>query len=138
MLAESCIFCKIIRGEIPSQKVFENDEVLAFLDINPLSTGHTVVIPKRHAERLADLDEDWNAALGRVIGRLSKLVVSVVAAEGHNVLQNDGAVAGQVVPHVHYHIVPRWASDGLGYRWNAKSANADELTQLAQRIRAAL
>jgi histidine triad (HIT) family protein len=129
-----CVFCKIIAGDIPCHRVFENDHMLAFLDIAPLSQGHTVVIPKRHSERLEQLDPEVVAAIGRQLGLLGRRVVSATAAEGYNVLQNNGRVAGQVVPHVHFHIIPRRSDDGLGYRWNAKSAAQDELAALARRI----
>lgn len=133
----NCIFCKIIRGEIPCQRVFENEHLLAFLDINPLATGHTVVIPKHHAERLEDLSADQAADLARLFGRLAQAIVPTVGGEGYNLLQNNGSVAGQIVPHVHFHIIPRRADDGLGYRWNAKSASPDELAELSERIRTA-
>ena len=129
-----CVFCKIIAGDIPCHRVFENDHLLAFLDIAPLARGHTVVIPKAHAERLDQLDPEVVAEIGRQLGRIGRRVVSVTAAEGYNVLQNNGRVAGQVVPHVHFHIIPRRSDDGLGYRWNAKSAAQDELAALATRI----
>ena len=131
----NCIFCKIIRGEISCQRVFENEHLLAFLDINPLATGHTVVIPKHHAERLEDLSTDQAAELARSFGQLAQAIVSTVGGEGYNLLQNNGSVAGQVVPHVHFHIIPRRVDDGLGYRWNVKSASPEELAELAERIR---
>ena len=137
-LDPDCIFCKIIRGEIPAQRVFENDHLLAFLDINPLATGHTVVIPKTHAERLEQLPADTAGEVARSFGAIATALLKVTGAEGYNVLQNNGSVAGQVVPHVHFHLVPRRADDGLGYRWNAKSATAEELTALADRVRGAL
>ena len=133
----NCIFCKIIRGEIPCQRVFENKHLLAFLDINPLATGHTVVIPKHHADRLEDLSADQAAELARSFGQIAQAIVPTVGGEGYNILQNNGSVAGQVVPHVHFHIIPRRKGDGLGYRWNAKSALPDELAELAERIRTA-
>jgi len=129
-----CVFCKIIAGDIPCHRVFENDHLLAFLDIAPLARGHTVVIPKAHAERLDQLDPEVVAEIGRRLGRIGRRVVSATAAEGYNVLQNNGSVAGQVVPHVHFHIIPRRSGDGLGYRWNAKSVAQDELAALATRI----
>ena len=129
-----CVFCKIIAGDIPCHRVFENDHLLAFLDIAPLARGHTVVIPKAHAERLDQLDPEVVAEIGRRLGRIGRRVVSATAADGYNVLQNNGSVAGQVVPHVHFHIIPRRSDDGLGYRWNAKSAAQDELAALAARI----
>ena len=129
-----CVFCKIIAGDIPCHRVFENDHLLAFLDIAPLARGHTVVIPKAHAERLDEMDPEVVAEIGRRLGRIGRRVVSATAAEGYNVLQNNGSVAGQVVPHVHFHIIPRRSGDGLGYRWNAKSVAQDELAALATRI----
>ena len=129
-----CVFCKIIADDIPCHRVFENDHLLAFLDIAPLARGHTVVIPKAHAERLDQLDPEVVAEIGRRLGRIGRRVVSATAADGYNVLQNNGSVAGQVVPHVHFHIIPRRSGDGLGYRWNAKSAAKDELAALAARI----
>ena len=85
VLDNDCVFCKIIRGEIPAQRVFEDDHGLAFLDINPLSTGHTVLIPKHHAASLEDLPAEWSAGLARLFGRLAKAVVAAVGAEGYNV-----------------------------------------------------
>ena len=132
-----CVFCKIIRGEIPCQRIFDSPHVLAFLDINPLSQGHTVVIPKHHTERLEDLPEEWSVELARSFGLIARAVTGAVGAEAYNLLQNNGSLAGQVVPHVHFHIIPRRADDGLGYRWKAKPASADELRSLAERVRAA-
>ena len=85
-----------------------------------------MLIPKHHAASLEDLPAEWSAGLARLFGRLAKATVAAVGAEGYNVLLNNGAVAGQVVPHVHFHIVPRRADDGLGYRWKAKPADAGE------------
>ena len=138
VLDPGCVFCKIIRGEIPCQRVFENDRLLAFLDIGPLARGHTVIVPKHHCPNLEDLPEAFAAELGQAFGRIARALVSTVSAGGYNVLQNNGSVAGQLVPHVHFHIIPRHADDGLGYRWKAKSASAVELAELAQLIHAAL
>ncbi|MGD8452925.1 MAG: HIT family protein [Phycisphaerae bacterium] len=137
-LAADCVFCKIIRGEIPSQRVFEDEHVLGFLDIQPLAAGHTILIPRHHAKTLAELPAEWAAALAQAFGRVAQAVVSVVGAQGCNVLLNDGEVAGQVVPHVHFHIVPRRPADGLGYRWKASPAPPEQLATLAERVRAAL
>lgn len=137
-LNPGCIFCKIIRGDVPCQRVLDSERVLAFLDINPLAAGHTIVLPKHHVSDLIELPDEWAAELGRSFGRIAKVVVETVGAEGFNVLQNNGTVAGQVVPHVHFHVVPRRAGDGLGFRWKARAAVPAELNDLAQRIRAAL
>ena len=132
---EPSVFTRIIRGEIPCQKVFENDHVLAFLDVNPLAEGHTLVVPKRQVEQLHELSEQEVCEIAKVLGRLGERITRAVGAEGYNILQNNGAVAGQVVPHVHFHIIPRRAGDGLGYRWNARSASPEELAGVAERIR---
>ncbi len=134
--APDCIFCKIVSGAVPCHKLLESEQVLAFLDINPLADGHCVVIPKIHAERLDQLPAEQAAAVARVLGELGRRIIAAVAAEGFNVLQNNGACAGQVVPHVHFHIIPRRKGDGLGFRWNAKSSTPAALAALAQRIHA--
>jgi len=136
-VAVGCIFARIIAGEIPCQRVFENDQVLAFLDINPLSEGHTLLVPKRCVERLAELTPMEAAELGRQTLALSRRVLAATGAEGCNILLNDGRVAGQEVPHVHVHIVPRRAGDGLGYRWKAQPGDPQRLAALAERIRSA-
>ncbi len=134
--AQDSIFTKIVKGEIPCHRIFENDHILAFLDITPLSVGHTLVIPKRQAEKLEDLPPEDTAELARQLGAIARRVVSATGAEGYNILQNNGRAAGQEVPHVHFHIIPRRAGDGLGYRWKAKPAEQDTLAELARRINA--
>ena len=129
------IFTRIIPAEIPCHRLYEDDFVLAFLDINPLARGHTLVVPKREVERLDQLRPDEIAQLARCMGELGRRIVSATGAEGYNVLQNNGAAAGQVVPHVHFHIIPRRSGDGLGFRWNAHASDPVELAELAARIR---
>lgn len=129
------IFTRIVRGEIPCHRVFENERVLAFLDINPLAEGHTLVVPKRQVERLDQLPPDEAAEIARHLGRIAARVVAVTGAEGYNVLQNNGRAAGQEVPHVHFHIIPRRGGDGLGYRWHPKPAQHEALAALAARLR---
>lgn len=130
----SNIFEKIVAGEVPAHKVFENERVLAFLDINPLSEGHTLVIPKTRYERLEQMPTDLVAEVAQVVQRVARAVLAVVDAEDYNVLQNNGPTSGQVVRHVHFHIIPRRADDGLGYRWNAgELSDAD-----AERLREAI
>ncbi len=114
-----CIFCKIVAGEIPSAKLYEDEHVLAFMDINPLAEGHVLVIPKVHYETLDEMSADDVAALTRCLPGLVRAVRSAVHADGLNVLQNNGRVSGQVVMHVHIHLIPRVPGDGLGYRWPA-------------------
>ena len=132
MTDPSCIFCKIIAGAIPALRVYEDDQAFAFLDIGPLAEGHLLVIPKRHYHRLEDMDPDAVAAVARLLPRLSRAVIQVTGCPAYNVLQNNGKEAGQEVGHVHFHIIPRTAADGLGYRWNAGKyapGRAEELHQ---------
>lgn len=114
-----CIFCKIVTVEVPASVVYETDSVVAFLDINPLSDGHLLVIPREHYTRVTDLPPDDCTRLFAPVPRLARALLEVTGAEGINVLLNSGTVAGQVVPHVHCHLIPRKSDDGLGYRWNA-------------------
>lgn len=110
-MKNDCIFCAIAAGEIPSFKVYEDDLVLAYLDINPFSKGHTLVIPKEHSAGLLDTDD---AMLAGVIARVKKVAAHVTAklgCDGFNIVQNNGAAAGQTVNHIHFHIVPRWNGD---------------------------
>ncbi|MCC6357589.1 MAG: HIT family protein [Phycisphaerales bacterium] len=138
MSTSDSIFTRIIRGEIPCQRVFESPTVFAFLDINPLAPGHTLVVPKRQVERLEQLPENEAADIARVLGRIARAILDVTGAPDYNVLQNNGSSAGQVVPHVHFHIIPRREHDGLGFRWNPKPAGADELKALRDRLAAIL
>jgi histidine triad (HIT) family protein len=131
-----CIFCKIVAGEIPSARVWEDDQVIAFLDINPLAEGHTLIVPRSHAERLTELSAEQAAALFRPAPALAAAVLAATGAQGFNVLQNNGRCSGQAVGHVHVHIIPRVPDDGLGYRWPARPAAPGELDRLQKAIRA--
>lgn len=114
------IFAKIIRGEIPSHKIYEDDHVLAFLDVMPIARGHTLVIPKEPAETLDKLSDDAAAAIGRVLPRISRAVLAATGATAFNVLQNNGPLAHQAVLHVHFHIIPKLdETTGLGVGWPA-------------------
>jgi len=133
------IFGKIIRGEIPCHKIYEDAHVLAFLDINPLSSGHTLVIPKEPAETLDQLSEDAAAALGRVLPRICRAVIAASGTREYNVLENNGAGAHQAISHVHFHIIPKPnAREGLGIGWSVRPFDHARGAELAQRIRQAL
>ncbi|NLX05929.1 MAG: HIT family protein [Phycisphaerae bacterium] len=134
----ACIFCRIVAGEVPSLKVYEDDSALAFLDIGPLAEGHVLVIPKRHYERLEEMPAEEVGAVTRHLPVLAKAVLKATGAGAYNVLQNNGEVAGQAVGHVHFHIIPRTSGDGLGYRWNATSYAAGRDRQLQEAIVSAL
>ena len=130
-----CIFCKIIAGEIPVNKVYEDNSVFAFLDIGPLSDGHTLVIPKVHCTKLHDCDADVMADLGRVIGKIAKAVVESVSVADYNVTCNNGKPAGQLVEHLHFHIIPRKQGDEIFKRWPAKEYEKGQAEKIAEEIR---
>ncbi len=129
-----CIFCKIIAGQIPCHKLYEDDTVLAFLDIGPLSRGHCLVIPKAHYATLDETPPQVVAACASVLPRLGQAVVAVTGAAGWNVLQNNGAVAGQEVGHVHFHVIPRNKDDGQGFRWPAGKLDPGDAKRLVEEI----
>ncbi len=116
------VFSKILRGEIPCHRVYEDELVVAFLDINPISRGHTLVIPREPAETIDQLSEEAAAAIGRVLPRLSRAVLAATGARAFNILQNNGSLAHQAVEHVHFHIIPKHDDGtGLGIGWRASS-----------------
>ena len=113
-MTDDCPFCQILDGNIPARVVYEDEDVQAFLDANPLSRGHTLVVPKRHHKRVADMPDEERDAVFEALGRLGPSVQAAVDADGLNVGMNDGSAAGQEVPHVHGHLVPRFGGDGGG------------------------
>jgi histidine triad (HIT) family protein len=132
------IFSKIISGEIPCHKVYEDTHVLAFLDISPLSVGHTLVIPKEAKTQLHELSDESAAAIGRVLPRICRAVLKATGASAYNVLQNNGADAHQAVMHVHFHVIPKVAGEGLGVIWKAGRLDAERAKALADSIRGAM
>ncbi|KAJ2001196.1 Adenosine 5'-monophosphoramidase [Coemansia thaxteri] len=131
-LAAGCIFCKIIRGEIPSAKILETATTFAFLDIEPLSEGHALVIPKFHAEKMHQLPDEFLADAMPV----AKRVAAALGAENYNVLQNNGKLAHQAVPHVHFHVIPKPSTDkGLIIDWPAQKADSEQLKELARSLK---
>jgi histidine triad (HIT) family protein len=133
-----CIFCKIIDGAIPSMKVYEDDACFSFLDIGPLADGHLLVIPKDHHQQLDTMSAELVGRVTGVLPILARAVIQVTGAAGYNVLQNNGRLAGQAVDHVHFHIIPRQADDGLGYRWNAGQYPPGRAEQLHEAIQKTL
>jgi histidine triad (HIT) family protein len=132
------VFTRILRGELPCHKLYEDDHVLAFLDIFPIAPGHTLVIPKEPAETLDRLSDDAAAAIGRCLPRISRAVLAATGATAFNLLQNNGPSAHQAVFHVHFHIIPKLGEAGLGIGWKPGKLDGDEGTALAARITAAL
>ena len=135
---ERTIFDRILDGEIPCHRVYEDDHVLAFLDISPLSRGHMLVIPKERRAHLDELSDDAAAALGRALPRLCRALKAATGASAYNILQNNGSAAHQVVMHVHFHIIPKHGGGGLGLLWNAGRLEANEAAELLPRLEQAL
>ena len=130
------IFSRILRSEVPCHRIYEDEHVLAFLDVNPLSRGHTLVIPKEPAETLDQLSDEASAAIGRVLPRICRAVAKVSGISAYNVLQNNGTLAHQAVQHVHFHIIPKPDNtQGLGIRWPLSNLGEDA-ADLAKRIAA--
>ena len=133
------IFDRILSGAVPCHRVYEDDRVLAFLDIHPLAEGHTLVVPKEPAATLDQLSDESAAAIGRVLPRLCRAVMKATGAEAYNVLQNNGASAHQAVMHVHFHIIPKTdVKSGLGVGWPAGSLDNEQGQKLASKIVAEL
>jgi histidine triad (HIT) family protein len=137
-MSDKTIFGRILDGEIPCHRLYEDEHVLAFLDVSPLSPGHTLVIPKERRAFLHELSDDSAAALGRVLPRLARAVLQATGATAYNVLQNNGAGAHQAVFHVHFHIIPKIGERGLGVGWQPGSLTAEAAQELEAKIRASL
>jgi len=138
-MSEDCIFCKIVAGEIPSTRVYEDDDILAFMDIGPVIKGHTLVIPKAHFDPITDTPADVLQKVIAVVQKVARAQVAGLGADGINVTQANGRVAGQVVPHVHFHVIPRFEGDGHRWNWAAKAYDSPEETaSFASRIRDAM
>lgn len=138
---EQTVFDRILSGEIPSHRVYEDEHVYAFLDIGPLSRGHTLVIPRERAKVLHELSDEASAAIGRVLPRLCRAIMQASGASAYNVLQNNGSEAHQAVFHVHFHIIPKFtgeASAGLDIEWKPGQLDADEAKSLQEVINSAL
>ena len=132
------IFDKILSGEIPSHRVYEDDHVFAFLDIGPLSAGHTLIIPKERKAHLHQLSDEAAAAVGRVLPRICRAVMKATGATAYNVLQNNGLAAHQVVMHVHFHVIPKFGEAGLGILWPAGKLEGVTAASLLDKMHQAL
>ena len=121
-----CIFCKIVKGEIPATKVYEDNEFLAFMDIGPIIKGHTLVIPKEHYDSITATPADVLGKLIKLVQRIAGAQMNGLNADGVNIMQNNGKAAGQDVPHIHFHVIPRFEGDGHKWNWDAKSYESTE------------
>jgi len=133
--ADDCIFCKMVAGQIPVTKIYEDEVVLAFLDIGPVSDGHTLVIPTRHVEKLHDCPPELLGQVGSRLGKIAKAVAAGMNSDGYNILCNNGRAAGQIVEHLHFHIIPRNTGDGLFNRWPAYKYKEGRIEEIAADIR---
>lgn len=135
----SCVFCEIVVGRVPSVRIFEDEATLAFLDIAPIIRGHTLVIPKAHYERWADSPLVLWQQVATTSRRVARAQLTGLRADGVNLFLADGHAAGQEVPHVHVHVIPRFSGDGHRWNWQARRYESEaEKTSLAKRIREAL
>ncbi len=133
MSESDCIFCKIAKKELSSMMIYENEYVIAFLDIAPVSKGHALVVPKRHSETLLLMDDRDVAETFKAVRNVSEAIMKALGAKGFNIKMNNFKIAGQVVPHAHIHIIPRYEDDGLK-DWSGQKADNKELHDVAKEI----
>lgn len=137
-MSADCVFCKIRDGQIPSMKIDEDERTLTFMDINPLNSGHCLVVTKAHAATLFDADvQDVEAAMAAA-KRVAMGIQEALKPDGLNMLQANGAAAFQSVPHFHLHLIPRWTNDGKGFDWKLVPGHREAIMKTGERIRAAL
>ena len=132
-MKNNCVFCAIAANEIPCFKIFEDEKTIAFLDINPFSFGHTLVVPKQHFSGLLDIDGDELDSLMEVVQKVASRIKDVLQCDGFNILQNNGEAAGQSVMHIHFHIVPRRNGEKISFE--SQAGDMEELAALAERLR---
>jgi histidine triad (HIT) family protein len=132
-----CLFCQIIAKKIPATFIYDNEKVVAFLDIKPVNPGHTLVVPKTHFENIFDVSEETFCDIAAAAKRLAPTIREATSADGINLMVNNGRAAGQLVPHIHLHIVPRLLTDGFRH-WRGTPYKDGEIEQVAEKIRAKL
>lgn len=132
-----CVFCRIVANDIPSYKIYENEDVLAFLDIAPVNPGHALIIPKKHYINMEDIEEDILYKLMHVVKKVGKAVKDGLSVDGYNIILNNGKVAGQMVNHFHFHIIPRTEGDGHSL-WAQGKYEGKEASDTIAKIRAVL
>jgi len=133
-----CVFCRIVAGTLPSTKVYEDGSTLAIMDINPLTPGHLLVLPKAHVENLFEADEELAATVIRVVVRIAKAVGRSLKPDGLNLLQANGKAAFQSVPHLHFHLIPRRSGDGKGFDWPLVPGKGEDIRRLGDLVRSVL
>jgi histidine triad (HIT) family protein len=135
MNVDDCLFCKIVAGKIPAEKIYEDEDVLAFMDIGPISDGHSLVIPKHHCEWLHECPPEVLSKVASQLGKIAGAVSSAMNSDGYNVLCNNGRAAGQLVKHLHFHIIPRTVSDGVFNRWPSYKYEDGKIEEISTEIR---
>lgn len=135
---DDCIFCKIINGTLPSCKVYETDSLYAFLDLNPSNKGHTLIVPKKHCQDIFGVDTALGSDVLTAMKAIAQAIKDVTGCTGINIVQNNGRDAGQMVDHLHWHLIPRFANDGLDLWPQGKYDSMDEMNAMAEKLRKAL
>ena len=135
MNADDCLFCKIVAGKIPAEKIYEDEDILAFMDIGPISDGHSLVIPKHHCEWLHECPPEVLSKVASQLGKIAGAVSSAMNSDGYNILCNNGRAAGQLVKHLHFHIIPRNVSDGVFNRWPSYKYEDGKIEEISAEIR---
>lgn len=132
---DKCIFCRIVKGNIPCAKIFEDDKVFSFLDIAPANKGHALIVTKKHYENLLDIpDEDLDDMMIKA-RKIARAMSSALGCEGFNVLMNNKKAAGQLVNHAHVHIIPRFKGDGINFNWKPNKYKDKEIDEFKEKIR---
>jgi histidine triad (HIT) family protein len=133
-----CVFCKIVEKKIPSQIVYEDKFSMAFLDIHPLNLGHTLIVPKKHYETIGDIPEDEFAELAKAVKKVAVAAKKATGAHGINITQNNGRAAEQIVPHIHFHVIPRIEGDGIRTFNPKREFSKEEMDEIAEKIKSAV
>ncbi len=134
-----CIFCKIVAGEIPCTRVYEDEQTLVFMDIGPIIKGHLLVIPKQHHDPITETPDEVLSHLIAVVKKIAAAQKKALKCDGCNIIQNNGACSGQAVPHLHFHVIPRFENDGHTWNWAAKKYDdMQEMKRLAEAVTSAL
>ena len=134
MKKDDCIFCKIANGEIPSNTLYEDDSFRVILDLGPATKGHALVMPKEHFGNLYELPDDWCQKAFSLAKKMAGQMTEKLHCDGFNLVQNNGATAGQTVPHFHIHLIPRYENDGQPINWKQTSPTAEELAAVKEEI----
>lgn len=138
MKLDNCIFCKIANGEIPSSTVYEDDDFRAILDLGPAAKGHTLILPKEHADDVTELDENLGAKVIPLAAKLGRAMKAGLGCAGFNLVQNNGEAAGQTVKHFHVHVIPRYEGGPVIASWTPGECTAEEREEVAEKIKSAL